>query len=54
MSSNDKPLSRHSRAKRNLAWERIELESHGLYAENLRGWLLAFRSSLPQNCGSAP
>ena len=32
---------RRSRAKRNLVWERIQLESHGLYAENLH--LLAKR-----------
>ena len=27
--------ARKSRAKRHLPWEQIELESHGLYAENL-------------------
>ena len=31
--ANSKP--RLSRAKRHIAWEQIELESHGLYAENL-------------------
>jgi DNA-binding CsgD family transcriptional regulator len=29
------PATRKSRAKQNLVWEGVELESHGLYAENL-------------------
>jgi len=41
------PVPRPSRAKRHLAWEQIDRESHGHYTENLRDLAVRFPALSP-------